>query len=92
MTDINKHNIHYFESSSMRGLYESIDTWQHANNRRLLSISIQQDGDNYCCIALTNPTEVIITNHDGSRYSVLDQDGLLGVIEPRSPAARSELW
>jgi hypothetical protein len=41
----------------MRGLYVCMDEWQQANNRRLLSVSVQQEGGNYCCIALTNPTE-----------------------------------
>lgn len=29
------------------------------------STSIQRDGENYCCVALTNPTEVVITSADG---------------------------
>jgi hypothetical protein len=69
MSDTNKHNLLYFESSSMRGLYNSMEEWQHANQRRLLSISIQQDDGNYCCIALTNPTEVVITSNDGEVHA-----------------------
>jgi hypothetical protein len=65
MSDTNKRNLIYFESSSMRGLYDCMDEWQQANNRRLLSVAVQQDGGNYCCIALTNPTEVVITSADG---------------------------
>jgi hypothetical protein len=65
MPDPNKHNLVYFESPSMRDLYSRMDEWQHVNNSRLLSISIQQDGGNYCCIALTNPTEVVITDNNG---------------------------
>lgn len=68
MSDLNKRNLLYFEDSSMRGLYDSMDEWQRANNRRLHSVSIQQDCGNYCCIALTNPTEVVITNADGTRH------------------------
>jgi hypothetical protein len=67
MSDANKHNLLYFENSSMRALYNDMDEWQHANHRRLHSISIQQEGNNYCCIALTNPTEVVITNADGTK-------------------------
>jgi hypothetical protein len=67
MSSTNKRNLVYFENPSMRGLYACIEEWQQANNRRLLSISVQQDGDNYCCIALTNPTEVVITSADGTR-------------------------
>lgn len=69
MADVNKHNLLYFESSTMRGLYGLMEEWQHANHRRLLSIGIQQDGTNYCCIALTNPTEVVITSEDGDRHA-----------------------
>ncbi len=61
----------------MRGLYASMDKWQQSNNRRLLSISIQRDEDKYCCIALTNPTEVVITSADGSQHApVSDKYGL----------------
>jgi hypothetical protein len=69
MSDTNKRNLVYFENLSMRGLYACIDEWQQVNNRRLLSISVQQDGDNYCCIALTNPTEVVITSADGRLHA-----------------------
>ena len=31
-------------------------------------ISVQRDGGNYCCIALTNPTEVIIIAYEGTRH------------------------
>jgi hypothetical protein len=56
----NKRNIHYFEASSMRDLYSVIDEWQIESKKRLLSINVERDGDSFCCIALTNPTEVII--------------------------------
>lgn len=69
MPDMNKRNLVYFEHPSMRGLYDCMEEWQQANNRRLLSISIQQDGGNYCCIGLTNPTEVVITSTDGKRHA-----------------------
>ena len=72
MPDTNKHNLVYFENPSMRGLYACMEEWQRANNRRLLSISVQQDGSNYCCIAVTNPTEVVITSADGSIYADVD--------------------
>ena len=73
MSDVNKHNLLYFESSSMRALYGCMEEWQHTNNRRLLSISIQQDGGSYCCIALTNPTEVVITSNDGERHAAVNR-------------------
>ena len=69
MSDTNNHNLVYFENPSMRGLYACMDEWQQANNRRLLSISVQRDGENYCCIALTNPTEVVITSSDGRTHA-----------------------
>ena len=62
MSDDNKLNLLYFESSSMRGLYDSMENWQNENRQRLLSIDIQKDCDNFCCIALTNPTEVVIVD------------------------------
>jgi hypothetical protein len=73
MPDDNKHNLLYFESPTMRGLYSDMEEWQHTNHRRLLSVSIQQDGENFCCIALTNPTEVVITSNDGSAYVTVEE-------------------
>ncbi len=64
MSDENKRNLQYFESSSMRELFDLMKTWQHENDKRLLSLSIERDNGKFCCIALTNPTEVIIK--DGS--------------------------
>jgi len=55
----------------MRGLYDCMDEWQQANNRRLHSVSIQQDQGQYCCIALTNPTEVVITSADGNSHALV---------------------
>jgi hypothetical protein len=79
MSETNKRNLVYFENPSMRGLYACLEEWQQANNRRFLSVSIQQDGSNYCCIALTNPTEVVITNADGTKNVTIDKDGCLDV-------------
>ena len=73
MSDPNKRNILYFESDSMRSLYETMDKWQVENNKRLLSLNIQADQDNYCCIALTNPTEVIIFGNEGGYTSPMRQ-------------------
>ncbi len=44
----------YFESSTMRGLYDSLETWQKTNQKRILSLSIQQDHENFCCIVLSD--------------------------------------
>lgn len=76
MSAMNKRNLVYFEHPSMRGLYDRMDEWQQLNNRRLLSISIQQDQGSYCCIALTNPTEVVITSADGKRHADITISGL----------------
>jgi hypothetical protein len=73
MSDPNKRNLVYFENPSMRGLYACMEEWQQANDRRLLSVSIQQDGGNYCCIALTNPTEVVITTPNGKVYAGINK-------------------
>jgi hypothetical protein len=69
MSDANKHNLVYFESSSMRALYDDMDRWQQTNHRRLLSISVQKDQGSYCCIALTNPMEVVIMSADGRTHA-----------------------
>lgn len=61
----NKENLQYFESNSMKGLYETMKDWQVKNKKRLLSTDIQQDGDMFTCIALTNPTEVVLCTTDG---------------------------
>ena len=60
MTDDNKRNVHYFEAGSMRALFADLDQGQEANQTRFLSLSIQRDGPVFACIALTNPTEVVI--------------------------------
>jgi len=60
MSDDNKHNLQYFESLSMRELFDLMEGWQNEHKKRLLSTNIQKDGDKFCCIALTNPSEVTI--------------------------------
>jgi hypothetical protein len=49
-----KSNLIYFECSSMRELYDCLENWQITNQRRFLSLSIQLDKGNFCCIALTD--------------------------------------
>jgi hypothetical protein len=44
-----------------------LESWQETNNKRFLSMNIHQDRGDFCCIALTNPTEVIITSRDGGQ-------------------------
>lgn len=79
MSDINKHNLVYFENPSMRGLYDAMEEWQQSEHRRLLSVTVQRDGDNFCCIALTNPTEVVITSADGHNHANVSRFGTLAV-------------
>lgn len=71
MSDDNKRNLVFFESSSVRKLYDKMDEWQKTNRKRLHSVTIQKDGDMFCCIALTNPTEVIIRGVGGDSAFVL---------------------
>lgn len=79
MPESNKRNLLYFESPSMRGLYDYMEDWQNTNRKRLLSISVQQDAGNFCCIALTNPSEVVITSADGRNYASVDGNGRMSV-------------
>ena len=61
----NKQNLQFFEATSMKSLYKNMQEWQVKNNKRLLSTDIQQDGDMFTCIALTNPSEVVLCNSNG---------------------------
>ncbi len=55
--DQSKTNLIYFESPSMRELYDCMKDWQISNNKRFVSLSIQHDGNNFCCIAIINPDD-----------------------------------
>ena len=61
----NKENLQYFEATSMKGLFNSMKDWQEKQQKRLLSTNIQQEGDMFSCIALTNPTEVVLCTEKG---------------------------
>ena len=76
MTGNNKQNLLYFEGVSMRELYNKIENWQIKNSKRLLSTNIQQDGDLFCCIALSNPTEVIICAGSGPSQADVSRGAL----------------
>jgi hypothetical protein len=65
MANDNKLNLQFFEAPSMKELYNQMQDWQVENRKRLLSISIEQDRESFCCIALTNPTEVVIVDSEG---------------------------
>ena len=62
----------------MVALYEQLQSWQDDQQKRLLSTNIQLDCGKYCCIALTNPTEVVITDRWGTEYAVVKR-GMLAV-------------
>ena len=62
MKDNNKRNILYFESNLMKDLHDNMNEWQVENKKRFLSMSINEDQGKYCCIALTNPSEVVIVS------------------------------
>jgi hypothetical protein len=66
MSENNKRNLRYFEAQSMRDLYEGMESWQIEHQKRLLSVNIQREEHGFSCIALTNPSEVIIV--DGSAH------------------------
>ena len=61
----NKKNLLYFEASSMKKLHKVIEDWQNDKEKRLLSLAVEKDGDMYCCLGLSNPTEVTIVNPEG---------------------------
>ncbi len=69
VSDENKRNLLYFESDSMKGLYETIEEWQQCNQKRILSTNIQKDNGIFCCIALSNPSEVIICCGNGKNQA-----------------------
>jgi hypothetical protein len=70
MNEDNKHNILFFSSTSMQGLYDSMNEWQNANKKRFLSLNVQQENGEFCCIALTNPSEVVIVGKYGHEAKV----------------------
>ena len=79
----NKENLQYFENSSMRGLYNEMKGWQEKHQKRLLSTDIQQDGELFTCIALTNPSEVIICGGNSNHGQAAVYHGFLQVSASR---------
>ncbi len=77
MTYTNKRNLVYFENASMHGLFNDMELWQVENEKRLLSVSIQKDCERFCCIALTNPTEVVVTSWSGRNYAEVSEGALV---------------
>jgi len=64
----------------MRELYDLMEAWQILNHKRLLSLNVQRDGDTFCCIALTNPSEVVITSSNGRYHADVNDRGQLCVL------------
>ena len=57
MSEDNKRDLLYFEAPSMRQLYEIMWNWQEEYEKRFLSLSIEKEGNKFCCIALSNSVE-----------------------------------
>ena len=74
----NKENLQYFEATSMKGLFNNMKDWQEKHQKRLLSTNIQQEGGMFTCIALTNPTEVVLCTEKGEPiHSIREIGGFL---------------
>lgn len=67
--DDNKRNIVYFEAATMRELFGQLDVWQAGERKRLQSLSIERDGELFCCIGTTNPSEVVIVDGHGDKQA-----------------------
>ncbi|HCG9620992.1 TPA: hypothetical protein N2940_004497 [Vibrio parahaemolyticus] len=70
MSENNTKNVIYFENKTMGGLYHDLDTWQNENKKRYLQLAIQHDNGKFCCICLTNPSEVTIVGPSGHKAEV----------------------
>ena len=74
-------NVLYFEGASMHGLYEALSTWERTDytgmTRPLKSISIQQDGDKFCCIALMDELVQPVVICSGAKEGQARVDGHL---------------
>jgi len=75
----NKNNIMYFEGSNMGDLFDKLNAWQLTNKKRFLSITTdKQPNGSIACIALSNPSEVIIVDpRDGYPARVTSNGSLL---------------
>ncbi len=79
----NSHNLLYFESDSMRGLYDTMGKWQQDNGKRLLSTNIQRENGKVCCIALSNPGEVILVSGSTPYSAEVSEHGYVRVTNGR---------
>ena len=60
----------------MKKLYGDMERWQNENLKRFLSTDVQRDENTFCCIALTNPSEVTIVDKFG-RAALVTEDGAI---------------
>jgi len=60
MTELKENisNILYFESPSMQGLYDYLVIWQNTTQKRIRSLIIQQDHENFCGIVIADSQDV----------------------------------
>ena len=78
MSSNDKQNLGFFQASTMAELYWVMDAWQKENGQRLQSLNIQPDGGTFSCIALSNPSEVVIVDRTGEPLSVIEYKNSLG--------------
>ena len=54
----NKSNLFYFESPTMRGLYDCLETWQNTAQKQIRYLNVQQDQGKFCCIVLPDSRDI----------------------------------
>ena len=82
MDDNNKNNLHFFAADSMSQLHQQLLKWQAENQKRFLSLEIQHDEGQFCCLALTNPTEVVIMARKKMPYNFSEYEEVLRSDKP----------
>ncbi len=80
----NKRNILWFENETMNGLFQDMEKWQVENEKRFLATGIQKDDGKFCCIAFTNPSEVMIVGANGRHKVDVNSWGCLKISEGHS--------
>ena len=59
-------NSEYCEAATMKELYVMIARWQEENKKRMLSLAVDKCRGGLCCLAVTNPMEVVIVTPPGA--------------------------
>ena len=88
MSKENVSNLLYFECLSMRELYDCLKSWQGKNGKFFLSLDIQKDGDNFCCIAIIDPVEEQKIGNSNSTMLMLSADEIKELTTWQSNAKR----